>query len=141
MVRGTFSPARAWRPAVVARLPQTLGVANSPHDRFPALRRDIRHQTVGRAGCIAESATITKLTTNESEEKMADLELLRRFATTKMPVRLNTAEEFAGAKELASMGYLKLSIPPVNKGRGAYGQQDSALVLAISPLGKRAINE
>ena len=25
MVRGTFSPARAWRPAVVARLPQTLG--------------------------------------------------------------------------------------------------------------------
>ena len=27
MVRGTFSPARAWRPAVVARLARTLGVA------------------------------------------------------------------------------------------------------------------
>ena len=30
MVRGTFSPARAWRPAVVARLPRTLGLANIP---------------------------------------------------------------------------------------------------------------
>ena len=28
MVRGTFSPARAWRPAVVARLARTLGVMN-----------------------------------------------------------------------------------------------------------------
>ena len=28
MVRGTFSPARAWRPAVVARLARTLGVTN-----------------------------------------------------------------------------------------------------------------
>ena len=30
MVRGTFSPARAWRPAVVARLAQTLGVTLHP---------------------------------------------------------------------------------------------------------------
>ena len=29
MVRGTFSPARAWRPAVVARLARTLGVTNN----------------------------------------------------------------------------------------------------------------
>ena len=29
MVLRTFSPARAWRPAVVARLAQTLGVTNS----------------------------------------------------------------------------------------------------------------
>jgi hypothetical protein len=27
VVRGTFSPARAWRPAVVARLARTLGAA------------------------------------------------------------------------------------------------------------------
>ena len=27
-VRGTFSPARAWRPAFVARLARTLGLAN-----------------------------------------------------------------------------------------------------------------
>jgi hypothetical protein len=29
VVRGTFSPARAWRPAVVARLARTLGVTNT----------------------------------------------------------------------------------------------------------------
>jgi hypothetical protein len=32
-VRGTFSPARAWRPAVVARLARTLGVMFSAHKR------------------------------------------------------------------------------------------------------------
>ena len=31
MVRGTFSPARAWRPAVVARLARTLGVSVHPN--------------------------------------------------------------------------------------------------------------
>ena len=31
MVRGTFSPARAWRPAVGARLARTLGLTNTPH--------------------------------------------------------------------------------------------------------------
>lgn len=29
-VRGTFSPARAWRPAVVARLARTLGIGGAP---------------------------------------------------------------------------------------------------------------
>ncbi|CAD5373034.1 hypothetical protein RA210_U280009 [Rubrivivax sp. A210] len=29
MVHGTFSPARAWRPAVVARLARTLGRTNA----------------------------------------------------------------------------------------------------------------
>jgi len=36
VVRGTFSPARAWRPAVVARLARTLGLMNeasSPHSK------------------------------------------------------------------------------------------------------------
>ena len=28
-VRGTFSPARAWRPAAVARLAQTLGITKT----------------------------------------------------------------------------------------------------------------
>lgn len=72
---------------------------------------------------------------------MADLGLLRRFASTKMPVRLTDAEEFNSAKELASLGFIKLSIPPVQKGRGGYGQQNAALVTAISPLGRRAIVE
>ena len=33
MVRGTFSPARAWRPAVVARLARTLGIRKSAEQR------------------------------------------------------------------------------------------------------------
>ena len=31
MVRGTFSPARAWRPAVVTRLARTLGLRTTTH--------------------------------------------------------------------------------------------------------------
>ena len=40
MVRGTFSPARAWRPAVVARLARTLGlITGTVHARSRAWRR------------------------------------------------------------------------------------------------------
>ena len=70
---------------------------------------------------------------------MADLELLRKFTSQKMPVRLTAAEEFKGAQALAALGYIKLAMPPVNSGRGAYGKQDAALVLAITPTGKRAV--
>ena len=70
---------------------------------------------------------------------MASLELLRKFASSKLPVRLSAAEEFNGAKELAAMGYIKLAIPPMKKGRDTYGQQDPALVVAITPSGKRAL--
>ncbi len=38
MVRGTFSPARAWRPAVVARLARTLGSTNEPHLSATAMK-------------------------------------------------------------------------------------------------------
>ena len=44
MVRGTFSPARAWRPAVVARLARTLGSAlhAMPHSsKVSACRREL----------------------------------------------------------------------------------------------------
>ena len=70
---------------------------------------------------------------------MADLELLRRFAEQGMPVRLAAADEFKGAQALAAMGYIKLAIPPMKRGRDTYGQQDPALVLAITPAGKRAM--
>ena len=70
---------------------------------------------------------------------MANLELLRKFASATLPVRLITSEDFNGAKELAAMGYIKLAIPPMKKGKDTYGQQDPALVLAITPPGKRAI--
>ena len=39
MVRGTFSPARAWRPAVVARLARTLG-RTGKHPDTAAIRGD-----------------------------------------------------------------------------------------------------
>lgn len=70
---------------------------------------------------------------------MDNLELLRKFASAKLPIRLVIAEEFNGAKDLAAMGFLKLAVPPMKKGRETYGQQDPALVLAITPSGKRAI--
>ena len=70
---------------------------------------------------------------------MVDMELLGRFAASKMPVRLVTAEDFQGAQALASSGLIKLAIPPIKKGRDTYGQQDPALVLAITPAGKKAM--
>jgi hypothetical protein len=70
---------------------------------------------------------------------MADLELLARFAAQKMPVRPADADEFKGAQALAAKGYIKLAIPPVQKGRDTYGQQAPALILAITPAGKRAL--
>jgi hypothetical protein len=70
---------------------------------------------------------------------MDSIELLHKFASTKLPIRLIAADEFNGAKELAAKGYIKLAIPPMKKGRDTYGQQDAALVLAITPLGKRAL--
>lgn len=71
---------------------------------------------------------------------MSDLELLRRFASARMPVRLVTAEDFKGAQALKALGYIKIGMPPVKKGRDTYGQQDPALVLAITPAGRRAIS-
>ena len=38
MVRGTFSPARAWRHAVVARLARTLGLATHPSRTLTAIQ-------------------------------------------------------------------------------------------------------
>ncbi|RQO56943.1 hypothetical protein DBR47_16725 [Paucibacter sp. KBW04] len=70
---------------------------------------------------------------------MTTIELLRKFAATKLPIRILAAEEFNGAEQLAKLGYIKLAIPPMKKGRNTYGQQDPALVLAITPSGKRAI--
>jgi hypothetical protein len=71
---------------------------------------------------------------------MSDLELLRRFASARMPVRLVTAEDFKGAQALQALGYVRIGMPPVHKGRGSYGQKDPAQVLAITPAGRRAIS-
>jgi hypothetical protein len=75
-----------------------------------------------------------------SDDPMASLELLRKFASAKLPVRLVAADEFNGARELAALGYIKLSAPPMKKGRGSYGQPEATLVLAITQSGKRAIS-
>ena len=58
MVRGTFSPARAWRPAVVARLARSLGPAeNAPRMLAirPALPADA-HECVRLRGMTRENA-------------------------------------------------------------------------------------
>ena len=70
---------------------------------------------------------------------MTDLELLRRFVAQGMPVRLVTAEDFKGAQALAAMGYVKMAMPPMKKGKETYGKQAPALVVAITTAGKRAI--
>ena len=41
-VRGTLSPARAWRPAVVARLARTLGVIEYTHRDLQGDNKHVR---------------------------------------------------------------------------------------------------
>lgn len=70
---------------------------------------------------------------------MTDLELLRRFATQGLPVRLAQMDEFKGAQALAAAGLIKLTLPAVKAGRGTIGHQQAPLVVAITPAGKRAL--
>jgi hypothetical protein len=69
-----------------------------------------------------------------------DLDFLRRIAATKLPFRLRTPEELAAAKALMAAGYVKVALPLALKSKAAYGQQDDALVSAITLAGKRALN-
>ena len=52
MVRGTFSPARAWRPAVVARLAQTLGRKNHEHQMPRVQNATSRGQVRKSVRCV-----------------------------------------------------------------------------------------
>ena len=53
VVRGTFSPARPWRPAAVARLTRTLGVLNTylTYDRSHGKRAEA---TQAQERCLGE---------------------------------------------------------------------------------------
>jgi len=51
VVRGTFSPARAWRPAVVARLPRTLGAVEMPLSSITSCSSNCRN-------ALARSSTV-----------------------------------------------------------------------------------
>jgi len=69
-----------------------------------------------------------------------DLDLLRRMAATKLPFRLRTPEDLAAAKALMAAGYVKVKLPLARNSKAAYGQQDEALVSAITLAGKRALS-
>jgi hypothetical protein len=73
------------------------------------------------------------------ETTLNDLDLLRRIASTKLPFRLLTPEDFNGAKALMASGYVKVALPLTRNGKGAYGKQVDALVSAITPAGRRAL--
>ncbi len=73
------------------------------------------------------------------ENPLNDLELLRRIAATKLPYRLRTPEDLAAAKALMASGYVKVALPLARNSKAAYGQQDEALVSAITLAGKRAL--
>ena len=75
-VRGTFSPARAWRPAVVARLARTLGVKSSlsaPSQEYhPAMQvitgTVVDGRVVVQGAALPEGAQVTVLTRGASED-------------------------------------------------------------------------
>ena len=46
MVRGTFSPARAWRPAVVTRLARTLGIAARTFSRANTVKTSVSVKSI-----------------------------------------------------------------------------------------------
>jgi hypothetical protein len=68
-----------------------------------------------------------------------ELDLLRRIATSKLPFRLLTPEDFGAAESLRASGYVKVSLPMVRNSKSAYGKQEDALVSAITPAGRRAL--
>jgi hypothetical protein len=61
------------------------------------------------------------------------------MAASKLPYRLRTPEELAAAKSLMSAGFVKLKLPLARSNKSAYGQQDDALVSAITLAGKKAL--
>ena len=71
---------------------------------------------------------------------MDELDLLRRIAATKLPFRLRTPEDFGAAKTLMNSGFVKVAFPLARNGKNTYGKQDDALVSAITPAGRRALN-
>jgi hypothetical protein len=71
---------------------------------------------------------------------MNELDLLRRIAATRLPFRLRTPEDFSAAKALMATGYVKVSLPLARNAKTSYGKQDDALVSAITPAGRRALN-
>ena len=72
MVRGTFSPARAWRPAVVARLARTLGSARSAvqhSSRISAFRRELNSHEAASPLDSARTDAPTRLRRNAPQER------------------------------------------------------------------------
>ena len=62
MVRSTFSPARAWRPAVVARLARTLGVTTAIHAPNRATLRNLPSEEIMPTATQPERNTAGSMT-------------------------------------------------------------------------------
>ena len=74
------------------------------------------------------------------EAYLKEIEFLRRIASGKLPFRLLTPEDFSAAETLKASGYVKVSLPLMRTSKSAYGKQEDALVLAITPAGRRALS-
>lgn len=70
---------------------------------------------------------------------MKELDLLRRIASSRLPFRLQSADDLSAARALMASGYVKVALPLMHKHKGSYGKQDDALVSAITPAGMRAL--
>jgi hypothetical protein len=69
---------------------------------------------------------------------MDELELLRRLVATTLPAKLHTIEEIEAAGRLKDRGFIDVAIPPKSKGKESYGQQEPAIVRAITSRGNQA---
>ena len=81
MVRGTFSPARAWRPAVVARLARTLGIRNTTvqcSSRKCACRRELNSHDAAKLLVAAWHYTVGTEGQSPLERKQPDFSRGRR---------------------------------------------------------------
>ena len=70
---------------------------------------------------------------------MKELDLLQRIASSKLPLRILTAEDFSRAKALMASGYVKVSLPKIHNAKSTFGKPDDAVVSAITPAGGRAL--
>lgn len=70
---------------------------------------------------------------------MYPLALLHRLSTAKFPLHLDGIDDIQDVIELKRLGWIRAAIPSPSKGRDTYGQQDPAVVRAITPAGRAAL--
>jgi hypothetical protein len=122
VVRCTFSPARAWRPAVVARLARTLGLTNTLAMRPRFLRTLLAAIAIGLAPgtSIAKGNTLQALNPEQKAEALSQFIAKKKFlAEGFYPGATNEADRVkfeAKVNELARR-LLKLPLAEQTKAR------------------------